>query len=117
MTSPVPVRPWRVRAIALALLIAGWGVPLGFPHLAADDVLCIRAESGEGHAAVGASASTRNAEHCDVCHAQRPFRTADLAERLLTARFIAVGVPMLPPPAAARSADALQLPARAPPSA
>ncbi|MBA3886403.1 MAG: hypothetical protein H0X67_11825, partial [Acidobacteria bacterium] len=37
-----------LRVLALLLLVTGWGVPLAFPHLADDDLLCAVAETGGG---------------------------------------------------------------------
>jgi hypothetical protein len=107
------------RAIALALIVAGWGVPFAFPHVAEDDLLCAIADAaaaGEPSRLVG-SAQTAPAEHCDVCHSLRSFRHAGLPATIASA-VLSSARPL--PPEATTSAEGLitrQLPARAPPTA
>jgi hypothetical protein len=80
------VRPSRIhrrssaaRLLALVLLVVGWGMPLAFPHLADDDLLCAAGESqGTGDAPQVSGSGSAPAEHCAVCHLQRTFRSGDL---------------------------------------
>jgi hypothetical protein len=116
------VRPFRfhprspaARLFALVLLVFGWGMPLAFPHLADDDLLCAVERLGEDEQAhIGASA-TASADHCAVCHLQRSVRSGDPGARHHAGTL--AGVPLrLPAPFEHRHQPALlRLPARAPP--
>jgi hypothetical protein len=110
-------RSSAARVLALVLLVVGWGIPLAFPHLAEDDLLCVVGEGGsEGASKVGAADLTAVADHCAVCHLQRSFRSADLAgsRHAVALASALLRLPMTqqhsPQPARHR------LPARAPPA-
>lgn len=104
--------------LAFVLLIAGWGIPLAFPHAAADDLLCDSTESaGRGDARrLAAADSDAPADHCEVCHSLRSFRHAGLPDAV--ASNVVFGVRALPPAADPRlfGAAPIRLPARAPPA-
>lgn len=107
-----------LRVLALLLLVTGWGVPLAFPHLADDDLLCAVAETGGGreNARVDGSESSRDADHCAVCHSLRSFRNAGLNGGVTSV--VHSSARALAPAADARpiGATPLRLPARAPPA-
>jgi hypothetical protein len=109
------LRSW----VAIVLLVAGWGVPLVFPHAGEDDLLCIvGGPAGENAPArVDASGNPAPPEHCVICHAARAFG-ADLAGRKPVASDVLRGraVATPPHPAVARTYFG-PLPARAPPVA
>lgn len=105
-----------MRAFALLLLVIGWGVPLAFPHLAADDLLCAVA-AGEGEASrLEASGGTGPADHCAVCHSLRSFRHAGLPDGVSS--IVLISARALSPAIGPRLAGATRhrLPARAPPA-
>jgi hypothetical protein len=72
-------RSSAARVLALVLLVAGWGIPLAFPHLADDDLLCAAETQGPEGASSIQSTTTPTADHCAVCHLQRTFRSGDIA--------------------------------------
>jgi hypothetical protein len=104
------------RALALVLLVFGWGMPLAFPHLADDDLLCVVEGPGGGDgASVAAAAAPAAADHCAVCHLQRSFRSGDLSGRHHAVALASAPL-RLPAPSEHRLQPArLRLPARAPP--
>jgi hypothetical protein len=107
-----------LRGLALLLLVIGWGVPLAFPHLADDDLLCAVVETGDGrdHARVDGSDSSRDADHCAVCHSLRSLRNAGLIEG--DTSIVGFSARTLAPATGARpiGGTPLRLPARAPPA-
>lgn len=115
--SPARLRPaWR--ALALLLIVTGWGVPLAFPHVADDDLLCAIAEAGGDTrtARIVESAASAPADHCEVCHSLRSFRHAGLPAAIASTGIAAARavIPEFNP-----SADRVtphRLPARAPPA-
>lgn len=107
-----------VRVLALLLILTGWGVPLAFPHVAEDDLLCDLTESaGSGDVRrLAAADSAAPADHCEVCHSLRSFRHAGLPDGI--ASNVVFSARALPPAADPRllGAAPLRLPARAPPA-
>jgi hypothetical protein len=106
------------RALALVLLVAGWGVPLAFPHLADDDAACAIVISGEkGQSArLTAALEPRASDHCAICHSLRSFRNARLDSARAATDLAQAGYVQ---PAAESSRPLplrYRLPARAPPA-
>lgn len=102
--------------LALVLLVAGWGVPLAFPHLAGDDLLCAIAERAEGGETRLAEREASRADHCDVCHALRSFRAARVDDRATDLVLVAGGIPPAVSISGPSRPAAHRLPARAPPA-
>lgn len=109
-------RAWR--AIALLLIVTGWGVPLAFPHAAQNDLLCAPAAAGErGEASrLVQGDQTAQAEHCEVCHSLRSFRHAGLPSGITSADLSSARRLVSETSAPADRFTTRQLPARAPPA-
>lgn len=113
---------WRfhrstARALAVLLLVTGWGAPLAFPHLADDDLLCLVDIASEGEPSrLKAAAAVASEDHCAICHTQRSFRAARLnsAQDCVVLASSRIVSPVL---ALGRSRPGFRrLPARAPPA-
>jgi mono/diheme cytochrome c family protein len=107
------------RGIAIVLLVAGWAVPLAFPHAPTDDLLCLDGLTPGGSASARLNVATgRSApDHCVICHTARTFRTS-LAEASAVALGLAPGAVLalwVQVPTIGAAFDLL--PARAPPLA
>jgi hypothetical protein len=117
VTLTLHPRSPAARVLAFTLLVAGWVIPLAFPHLGEDDLLCEVSEGAGGEAGqVSASGVAVAADHCAVCHLQRSFRSADVAGNrqavaLASARLRLTAVSQDP-----HQPARLRLPARAPPA-
>jgi hypothetical protein len=107
------------RGIALLLLVAGWAVPLAFPHAPTDDLLCLDGLTPGGSASARLNVATGRSvpDHCVICHTARTFRTS-FAEAGAAAFGLAPGAVLalwVQVPTIAAAFDLL--PARAPPLA
>jgi Protein of unknown function (DUF2946) len=110
-----PLRRW----VALFLLVAGWGVPLSFPHVSNDDLLCTATDSSSGSTKerIDDAGTQPPPDHCVICHAARTFRTS-VAETRPAPIELSPGQALASSVEAARIAFAVhRLPARAPPQA
>ena len=106
-----------LRALALLLLVTGWGVPLAFPHLAEDDLLCALGEAadGRGDARLEGHGPDGPADHCAVCHSLRSFRTAGLYAQLASTVMVSARLSPVIDTAGRTGVVDHRLPARAPP--
>jgi hypothetical protein len=110
-------RSSAARVLALALLVVGWGIPLAFPHVGEDDLLCAVSEGGSGDAPqVSSSDMAAAADHCAVCHLQRSFRSADVAGNRHAVPLASALLRLPPAQQDPHQPARHRLPARAPPA-
>lgn len=102
--------------LVLLLIVAGWGVPLGFPHLSSDDLLCAPASISADSPVPRIVADREGPEtHCAVCHTLRSLRDARLDSSAAILALVSPGIAPAPRASSPVGSSSDRLPARAPP--
>lgn len=111
------LRRSTARTLVLLLLGVGWSMPLAFPHMADDDLLCALGAAGAGGEDERITrAAERVPDHCAICHSLRSLRGARLAATQITLAAASAGLALPATVAAHVGPTRFRLPARAPPA-